>query len=261
MIPLSSRDNPLVKRARALAHSARDRRKLGQTVLDGAHLIGAALDAGMALDALLVSERGQGSEEHRALLARAPAGCTVACLPDALFAQISAVDAPSGLMALIDTPAVAPPQALTGSVLVLDGVQDSGNLGALLRTAAAAGIRSALLSPECANAWSPRVLRAAIGAHFAVSVFEGCDLVALLRAYRDAIIVTALGDDATPLFDAVLRTDVAWVFGAEGGGVSAPVQALATRRVQIPMPGAMESLNVAAAAAVCLFEQVRQRQR
>ena len=129
MIHLSSRDNPLVKRARALAHSARDRRKLGQSVLDGAHLVGAALDAGMALDALLVSEGGQGDSEHRALLARAPAGCTVACLPDELFAQISPVDTPTGLMALIDTPVEAVPKPLTGTVLALDGVQDGGKIG------------------------------------------------------------------------------------------------------------------------------------
>ncbi len=260
MKTISSRDNPLIKKVRALAHNARDRRKLGQTILDGAHLVDAAVSAGFVPCAVLLSTQGAERAEHTALCARLPASVPVAIVPDALFSQLSPVETPSGMLAVIDTPTSPSALPTTGDVLVLDAVQDAGNLGTLLRTAAAAGLHRAVLTPGCAQAWSPRVLRAAMGAHFVMAIHEQVDAVAYLRNYGERIFVTALGEDSGNLFDADLRRQGAWVFGAEGAGVSASLQALATDRLVIPMPGTMESLNVAAAAAVCLFEQVRQRQ-
>lgn len=255
---ISSRSNPLVKRIAALAGSGRERRKSGQTVLDGAHLICAALDAGVPLVSVLVSERGLQRDEHRVLMARIGDGAESYLVADAVFDQISPVDTPTGILALIDTP---PADAVlhAASVLVLDAVQDAGNVGALLRTAAAAGLKHVLLTSGCAQAWSPRVLRAAMGAHFMLHVRENADAEGFLQDYSGLCCVTALTESAESLYDVDLRGEVAWVFGAEGAGVSAALARLATRQVMIPMPGQMESLNVAAAAAVCLFEQVRQK--
>lgn len=256
--PISSRDNASVKRWHALATSARDRRKFGETLLDGAHLVRAALDAAWPLKALVVAEGALVQDEARRLCDEAPAAIPRYCLPDALFRHVSPVDTPSGLIAVIDLPESAPARHLEGSVVALDAVQDPGNLGAILRTAAAAGIHDVLLGDGCAQAWSPRVLRAGMGAHFALAIEEGLDLAERLGDYLGIRVATALGPDARALHDLNLRRPIAWLFGAEGQGLWPRLLALADERVIIPMSGAVESLNVGAAVAVCLFEQRRQ---
>jgi TrmH family RNA methyltransferase len=259
MKSILSRDNPLIKRVRALAHGGRDRRKLGQTVIDGAHLVAAALDAGLMPREVLLSAHGASRPEHTGLCAQLPSDVLVAMVPDALFAQLSPVESPSGMLAVIDIPVVDQALPGGGDVLVLDAVQDAGNLGTLLRTAGAAGLRHAVLTSGCAQAWAPRVLRAAMGAHFLLQIHEQADAESWLATYAGRIFVTALGEGSRSIYEADLRGESAWVFGAEGAGVSAALMARATDRLIIPMPGTMESLNVAAAAAICLFEQIRQR--
>ncbi|NMF91299.1 TrmH family RNA methyltransferase [Aromatoleum petrolei] len=258
MKAISSRDNANVKRLHALATSARERRSSGSTLLDGAHLVQAALDAGWPLCEIVVSEQGLQRPEIGAIVARCGA-LPALQLTDPLFAHVSPVDSPSGVLAVIDIPHARMPKALRESVLVLDGVQDAGNLGTILRTAAAAGLKEVLLTPGCAQAWSPRVLRAGMGGHFCLNIHEHVQVGEVLRGYPGQILATGLGAGARPLYDCDLRGPVAWLFGAEGQGLSAEVAALANGLVVIPMPGAVESLNVGAAAAICLFEQVRQR--
>lgn len=256
---ITSRDNPLVKRLRALADSPRERRDSGQTVLDGAHLVEAALSAGVPLQQLAVSESGMARTEIIALI-DACEDVSTCLLPDAIFAQVSPVETPSGLLAVINTPA-QPAAALSDTLVVLDGVQDPGNLGTILRTAAAAGVKDVLLGHGCAQAWSPRVLRAGMGGHFRLRIRERVDIPVVLGGFSGAIVAT-LPEAATPsLYAQDLSGPVAWLFGAEGAGLSESVAALATHGVRIPMPGVVESLNVGAAVAVCLFEQVRQRAR
>ena len=139
----------------------------------------------------------------------------------------------------------------------LDSVQDPGNLGTILRTAAAVGIPEVLLTPGCAQAWAPRVLRAAMGAHFSLRILENVAASEVLQGFKGHILAADLRD-AVDLYALDLRGPVAWLFGSEGQGLSPAIAALATKRVKIPMPGGMESLNVGVAAGVCLFEQVRQ---
>ena len=255
---ISSRDNPQVKYLHALASSGRERRKSGETLLDGAHLLMAALDAGLMPRMLIVSESGQHKPELADLLARL-AGVPTISLPDPLFAHVSPVDTPSGLLALIAIPSTDFPAGLPNSVLLLESVQDAGNLGTILRTAAAAGVRCALLTEGCAQAWSPKVLRAGMGAHFVMDIFERVKAGEMVSRFDGQVLATGLGADARSVFELDLCGPVMWLFGAEGAGLSEATQQLATARVKIPMPGQMESLNVAAAAAICLFEQVRQR--
>lgn len=267
MKAISSRDNPLVKRLHALANSARERRKLGETLLDGAHLLDAALQQPWPLKAIVVSDSGRAQVEIEGLLARCAHGIPRYQLPDALFAHISPVDTPSGVIAIIDLPPepdavsldIAAAVSTAHSLVVLDAVQDPGNLGTILRTAAAAGVTEVLLTAGCAGAWSPRALRAGMGAHFGLHIHERVDAVHVLGAFHGAILATALGEGARSLYELNLDAPVAWLFGAEGQGVSPALLACASQRVIIPMAGDIESLNVAAAVAVCLFEQVRQR--
>lgn len=257
---ISSRDNAQIKHLHALANSGRERRKAGETLLDGAHLLAAALDAGLTPKALVVSESGQRKPELVRLLQRA-FGVPVLGLPDALFAHVSPVDTPSGLLTLIDTPQTEAPPCFAGSVLLLESVQDAGNLGTILRTAAAAGISHALLTEGCAQAWSPRVLRAGMGAHFAMEIVERVEAGEMVSRFGGQVLATGLGHGARSIFELDLGSPVMWLFGAEGSGLSEEVQQLATVRVSIPMPGHVESLNVAAAAAICMFEQVRQQRK
>ena len=253
---IDSRDNPLVRRLRRLVASARDCRKEGSTVLEGLHLVAAYEAAQGPVEALVVCESRAGTGEIAAYLA----GRSAVCLPDGLFRSLGTLDNPSGVLALAPIP--ESPTALPTAVdcVLLDGVQDPGNVGTLIRTAAAAGVGHVLLSPDCAGAWLPKVLRAGQGAHFAVALYEAIDLESFLATYRESVAATCLAGSAPP-WEARLETPVAWIFGAEGRGVRTSLLEWAGIRVRIPMAGGVESLNVAAAAAICLFEMRRQRSR
>jgi len=254
---IQSRGNPWFKSLQRLASSSRERRAQGRAILDGPHLIEAWRASGISAAALVASESGFVRPEIRELFERTPAETHVV-LADRLFDAVAQVTTPVGIMAVVPTPEpLALPDRIGDAVLV-DGVQDAGNLGSILRTAAAAGVSDVALSPGTVFAWSPRVLRAGMGAHFALAIREGVHLEALLGRCEGRVAV-ADAHGATSLHDCDLRGPVAWIFGNEGAGVSAALARRASDRVRIPMPGKAESLNVAAAAAICLFEQVRQR--
>jgi len=260
MKTISSRDNPFYKELKHLAGSAHALRKAGRSLLDGVHLCQAWLDLnGLPLHCI-VSEGALANQEVDAIVGRVEEGRGhVTALPDALFGALSQVEHGVHLLFLVETPRPAQPPALVASAVLLDGVQDPGNAGSILRSAAAAGIRQVYCSPGTASIWSPKVLRAAMGAHFVLEIFEHADLAALVRAARVPVLATS-GYAAERIYDVDLRGPAAWVLGHEGQGVSADLLDLATHRVVIPHAGQVESLNVAACAAVCFFEQLRQQQ-
>ena len=252
---IQSRDNPFYKQLKRLAESGRERRKAGQTLLDGLHLVEAWETHRGPVEQLIVSESAlAGGEIQTYLGSRDPI-----VLADALMRELGLVDTPSGLLAIVATPQTSIDPDLDTDAVLLDGVQDPGNVGTLLRTAAAAGVRQVLLGAGCASAWSPKVLRAGQGAHFVLDLFEEADLASYIEQYRGTSAVTCL-DGAISLYDANWQGPLAWIFGAEGLGVSKELIAAARLKIRIPMPGAVESLNVGAAAAVCLFEMLRRRQ-
>lgn len=257
MKQISSADNPTFRLLRQLAESGRERRKRRRTLLDGPHLVQAYLERIGAPEMLVASRAGLDRPEIRRLAERAAAGSTLV-LTDELFGAVAPVDTPSGVLALVPIPPEPAAVAVRDSCVVLDAVQDAGNLGSILRSAAAAGVPLALLTRGCAQAWSPKVLRAAMGAHFSLGILEHADPASLLAAYPGAVVATR-AEAPLRIFEADLRGPVAWLFGSEGAGLSPEVAALARLAVSIPMPGGAESLNVAAAAAICLYEQLRQR--
>jgi TrmH family RNA methyltransferase len=260
MKTISSRDNPFYKELKQLATSSQARRKAGRSLLDGVHLCQAYLDLRGAPVHCVVSEGALANPEAAAVVRRCEAAhAHVTALPDALFGAISQVEHGVNLAFLIETARPAQPASLRESAVLLDGVQDPGNVGSILRSAAAAGIRQVYCGGGTAFCWSPKVLRAAMGAHFVLDIFENVDLAQLVRDAQIAVLATS-GYAEQRLYDLDLRSPVAWLLGNEGQGVADDLLALATHRVVIPHAGQVESLNVAACAAVCFFEQLRQRQ-
>lgn len=257
MRAVASRDNATFKSMARLVSSAAERRRSGLTVIDGAHLLAAYLDSGGQPEEVVVSPAGAADAEIGALLARCGAA-RVATLSDPLFNELSTVETPTGVMASVRTPAGRPAPATAKLVLLLEDIQDPGNVGTLLRTAAAAGAEHVLLSPHCAFAWAPKVLRAAMGAHFALNIVEKADLGAWLGAFRGTSVALA-GEARDSIYDLDLTGPLALLVGNEGAGLSAALRGAATRLARIPMPGRMESLNAATAASVALFEALRQR--
>ncbi|WP_296948942.1 RNA methyltransferase [uncultured Massilia sp.] len=257
MKTITSRDNAFYKELKHLAGSAQALRRAGKALLDGVHLCQSWLDLKGQPQHCIVSEGALANPEVAAIVGRVQAETIV--LPDALFGALSQVEHGVHVLFLVDTPRPARAPALVESAVLLDGVQDPGNAGSILRSAGAAGIRQVYCSPGTASIWSPKVLRAAMGAHFVLDVFEQADLAALVRAARVPVLATS-GYAAERIHDVDLARPVAWVLGHEGQGVSRELLDLATHRVAIPHAGAVESLNVAACAAVCFFEQLRQQQ-
>lgn len=257
--PISSRDNPLYKELKHLATSSQARKKAGRTLLDGVHLCEAYLQYGGMPPLCVAGETSRGHPEVARILSLCEAGraqCIV--LPDALYHALSQVEHGVDVLFVVDTPQVEQPVALTKAAVLLDNLQDPGNLGSILRSAAAAGIEHIYCSPGTAFAWSPKVLRAGMGAHFLLKIFENVDLNRLLASARVPILATS-SHAQQRIYEIDLTQPVAWVFGHEGQGVADDLMEMATHTVAIPHLGAIESLNVAASAAVCLFEQVRQQ--
>ncbi len=260
MKTITSRDNAQYKELKHLATSAHALRKAGRTLLDGVHLCETWLQMRGLPEQCIVSDSGLRHPEVVALVARleaAHAHCLQ--LPDALYAALSQVEHGVGIMFLVEMPRPAATGALAANAVLLDNVQDPGNVGSILRSAAAAGIREVYCGPGTAFCWSPKVLRAAMGAHFVLDIHENVELAPLVAGAKIATLATS-GYATQKLYDVDLDRPVAWVFGHEGQGVSDELLSLARHKVVIPHLGQVESLNVAACAAVCFFEQVRQRQ-
>jgi TrmH family RNA methyltransferase len=261
MKTITSRDNPFYKELKQLATSSQARRKAGQSLLDGVHLCDAWLDLKGAPLHCVVSEDVLANPEVADIVKRCEAlHVAVTAFPEALFGAISQVEHGVNVAFVVQTPRPQQPEVLAESAVLLDSVQDPGNVGSILRSAGAAGIRQVFCGPGTAFCWSPKVLRAAMGAHFVLEIFENVDLAALARSAKVPVLATS-GYAAERLYDMNLSGPVAWVLGHEGQGVSPGLLELATHRVAVPHAGKVESLNVAACAAVCFFEQLRQSQR
>lgn len=258
MKTISSSANPAYRDWLKLATQPRQVRLQRRTIAEGAHLARAWLDRGFPIESVLVST-SEGSAERNPLLAELAAHAPVYQLSAGLFNALGLVEHGIGLALVVTIPApLAGP--LTGDALYLDGVQDPGNVGALLRVAAGAGVRHVLASTATATLWSPRVLRAGQGAHLMLDLRERVE-AAQLADSRIHWIGTSLSARQA-LWDLPLPPDapVGWVFGAEGQGVSAEALALCAAVTRIPLAAGVESLNVATAAAICLFERQRRRQ-
>lgn len=250
---INSPHNPAIKHLARLGESARYRRECGEVLLDGIHLLDACLKAGQQPSRVFVAESVRTCAETMALLPAIQG--RVVWVSDAALAKASDLKSPSGVLATY-VPIEAARQEQR--VVWLDDVQDPGNVGSILRTAAAAGFDAVYLSSGCADAWSPRVLRAAMGAHFLIDLHVQADLAAVAAGYSGSVLASSLGASQS-VHDVRYQLPVAWLFGNEGEGVKTTLLQKASQTVIIPMPGGMESLNVAAAAAICLFEDVRRR--
>ena len=259
MKSVASRANASVKAMARLATSSSERRKRGLTVLDGAHLVGAFLDARRPVETLMVSRTALERAEVASLVARVPDD-RVTVLSDALYEALSTVDSASGVLAAVSTPAGEPIPPGADLVLLLEDVQDPGNVGTLLRSAAAAGARHVALSPGCAFAWSLKTVRAGMGAHFALNIVEGVDLVEFLADYSGTSVALDAGATRS-IYQTDLTGPIAIAVGNEGAGLSGELLARVTASARIPMPGRMESLNAGVAGSLCLFEALRQRSK
>lgn len=248
---IASRDNSRVRRWRELTRDARARRRQQRAMIEGENLILAFLDSGKTVASLMLGKSAAQRAEFASLVKRS--GKTPVVLSDALLRQISDTEAPAGIVAEIVIPSATQNLKTADACVFLDAIQDAGNVGTILRSAAAFGIRHAVLGKGCADAWSPKVLRAAAGAHFSLQLTENADLVEKLGEFSGQI-ACAVPRGGVSISDAQLAGRIGWIFGAEGQGVSEALAARASLKISIPMPGGTESLNVAAAAAICFYE-------
>ena len=251
---LSSAHNPLLQKVRRLCGDPLAYRRLGEVWVEGEHLCDALIRRGIVPVTAVVSDSGWLQPHLQALALQAREVVSVA---DAAFQAWSALPSPAGIGMLVawQTPADAP-QALP--TVVLDRVQDAGNVGSVLRSASALGFAQVVALKGTAGLWSPKVLRAGMGAHFGLRLHEGLDEGALADLPVPLLCASAHG--GSRLGTVELPWPCAWVFGHEGQGVCETVRARCAQELRIAQPGGEESLNVAAAAAICLYESVRGRQ-
>lgn len=252
---INSKDNAKIKHLRGLCEQASHRRKSQQTVLEGIHLLDAWLKTKKPLVAIFVTSAALQHPEVQVLSTLF--SCPVYLISESLYQEVRTLGPGIDIMAVVD---IIPPLTLpnlTTDTLILENLQDPGNVGTLLRTAAAAGITQIICSKGTASIWSPRVLRAGMGAQFSLSIYEQVALEDFIPNLNMPIYVTSSHAEHS-LYTLNLKTPCAWLMGNEGQGASEFAQQNAVT-VGIPQPGGQESLNVAIAGAVCIFEMVRQR--
>ena len=253
---ITSRDNPLFKKIKKLTQQARARKQAQKTILEGIHLIEEWMLNHLGDFPIFVSEEVVNLNEIRYIVEN---NQNITILPSNLFNDLSSLDTSAGILAMVPRPDDTPFSCFDfqKDALWLDHVQDPGNLGTLLRTAAAAGVTQILVSGGTDKIWSPKVLRAAMGGHFRLSFFDAAPFYNLPAGQQQ--IVGTLVNAPKSLYDANLLLPTIWIAGNEGLGISAAVENIITDAISIPMDNQIESLNVAMCMAICLFEQKRQR--
>jgi TrmH family RNA methyltransferase len=252
-----SRDNPVFKQLKKLADNSRERRSEGLTLLDGVHLIEAYMVT-FGEPAMIIIPEGKSSVEATGLIQTLTEISTV-MLPTLMFAELAPVANATGILALVKVPKLMAPEQ-PEFVLMLEDIQDPGNLGSMIRTAAAAGVEVVYLSTSCTDAWSPKALRGGQGAQFVLPIVERANLIAELDNFNGNSYATTMHGES--LYGQDLTQATAFVIGNEGAGLRKQTIAAASKSITIPMTeskfGSVESLNAGAAAAVCLFERKRQ---
>ena len=257
---ITSIHNPRVQMIRKLQAQAKVRQAEQAFVIEGVRLAEEALGAGWEARQVLytaeLDQRGQAAVE--AFTARGVPGEQVS---QAVMKAVSDTETPQGILVVLSLQP-SPIPAVSDFTLILDGVRDPGNLGTILRTAAAAGVRAVLLAPGSADAFAPKVVRAGMGAHFRLPV-HSMGWEAIKSFLKDPVGKPGvyLADSAAgiPYTQADFRSPLALIVGGEAGGAGSEAVSLADEKVHIPMPGGSESLNAAVAASILLFEAVRQR--
>lgn len=252
---IASRSNPFYK---SLIRAHQEAGKPGRAVvLEGIHLCESWLQSGSLPDWVVVDRAQEQSSESQALLGKVSFD-KVVLLEPGLFNALSDVVTAQGILFFVTpTPKPLPPR-IEQNCVILDRVQDPGNVGTILRTAAAAGVRLILASDQTAALWSPKVLRSAQGAHFYLSMHERVDLQELMSRLAVPSIATSL-EGSKSLYETDLPDVAAWIFGNEGQGVRKALCEQANMLIRVPVDAsAVESLNVAVCAALCLYEQRRQ---
>lgn len=254
---VTSRDNPIFKHLKKLAENARERRTEGKTLLDGVHLIEAYQGIYGDPDVVIIPE-GKSSVEATSLIQSLEHVATV-MLPTLMFAELTPVANATGILALVKIPVIEIP-GQPEFVMMLEDIQDPGNLGSMLRTAAAAGVDAVYLSTSCTDVWSPKALRGGQGAQFVLPIVERADLIEALASFPGQSYATVMQGESLYMQDLTGKT--AFVFGNEGAGLRKQTIAATGKHITIPMAAhrtvSVESLNAGAAAAICLFERKRQ---
>ena len=246
---ISSKDNALVKAVRALAQDNTAYRKWGKVWLEGDHLCRAAMARGWVAEQAVFSESAWARRTDEWLSAAAQ----ISVLPDAMLANLSSLESAQSMGFVMRLPA-APVLDLSAPSVILDRVQDAGNVGSILRSASAFGFKQIVALKGTAALWSSKVLRAGMGAHFNLTLLEGLTPQDI-QNFSVPILATSShqGHFLQDCHGALaLPWPCAWALGHEGQGVCPPVAELAQQWVRIAQPGGEESLNVAAAAAICL---------
>jgi TrmH family RNA methyltransferase len=247
MTMLTSKENPKVRHWAKLASDARYRKSEGRALLEGPHLVAAWRQTRQKAAAIIVTEEALEKKEISDL-----AGMTPVIVSEGVFGAIVDAENPPGIAAEIEIPKA---QAKEGADAVfLEGVQDPSNVGAIIRSAAAFGIGEIVLDQACADPWSPRALRAGMGGHFSLAIRQ---VAKLDLAGFDGTLLCTVVRGGTPLRDLKRQGKLGWIFGGEGRGVSPAIEKAAQTKVTIPIAAGTESLNVAAAAAICLYETRR----
>ena len=253
-VHISSRDNPLLKELRKLSQDSTAYRKQGRVWLEGDHLCRAALARGKQPAIALFAE----SFWPEAQPAYGDVAQKTVVIPDLLFAELSGLESPARMGFVLELPQHAEAGLLPGAAaVILDRVQDAGNVGSILRSASAFGFAQVIALKGTAALWSAKVLRAGMGAHFALRLVEGLE-IGDLEALALPLLVTS-SHGGSFLHQARLPWPCAWVMGHEGQGVSTALEAQAFERIRIAQPGGEESLNVGAAAAICLHASAAQQ--
>lgn len=261
---ITSRDNPRLKAVRAL-RERRGREAQGAYLIEGVTLLLAALAAGLR-PRLVLRDDTRLSDRHRAALDAALASHAAVVQPvsPAAFRAVAETETPQGVLAVLPLPPTdaIPPLRPGDLVLIADAIQDPGNLGALLRAAEGAGVRCVVTTPGTVDPFNPKVVRAAMGAHFRLPLAVDRPWPAIVAAI--GAVLPLLGADAAArrAYDTIDWTrGGALVIGNEGGGLSAAARAAVDDLISIPLAAPVESLNAAVAAAVILFEAARQRRQ
>ncbi len=250
---LQSAANPLVKDLRRLALGSTAYRREGRVWLEGDHLCSAALARGQRPALGVFSE----SFWPVAPAQYAQAAIKNIVLAEALWAALSGLESPAQMAFVLELPAEVPLNP-TAPTVVLDRLQDAGNVGSILRSSAAFGFAQVAAIKGTAGLWSPKVLRAGMGAHFALRLVEGLDEAAVTHGLQVPLLATS-SHEGEHLHRAALPWPCGWVLGHEGQGVSPSLQAHAAQHIRIVQPGGEESLNAAAAAAICLHASAAAR--